>query len=62
LWKETFAEENAVVFGHDEETTLNQTPDIYIKNDGFACSKIIVTDLVTKGTMPTSYPSGCPAP
>lgn len=52
-WAELYAEETAVDFGSSENGT-NQTPDLYIKNDGFVCTKLIVTHLTADGRLPTA--------
>jgi hypothetical protein len=51
-WAELYAEETAVDYSSSEAT--NQTPDLYIKNDGFVCTKLIVTHLTTDGRLPTT--------
>ena len=51
-WAELYAEETAVDFSSSEAT--NQTPDLYIKNDGFVCTKLIVTHLTNDGRLPTT--------
>lgn len=51
-WAELYAEETAVDYSSSEAT--NQTPDLYIKNYGFICTKLIVTHLTTDGRLPTA--------
>lgn len=51
-WAELYAEVTAVDYSSSESS--NQTPDLYIKNDGFVCTRLIVTHLTTDGRLPTT--------
>lgn len=51
-WGELYAEETAVDFSSQD--TTNQSPDIYIRADGFVCTKLIVTHLTADGRLPTA--------